>query len=303
MTGVLGKVVGALDARRPDAVVLVDYPVFNLSVARTAHRRGIPVYYFVAPQLWAWANWRVGRYARVVDEALVIFPFEVPFYEAAGLKTSYIGHPSLDGLPVEPPLLDEITARPCPVAVLPGSRRRELDNHLPIFMDVALRLQASHPDVSFHTAHIKDADREQTLAEAEKAGVEVISHGDRVHEVMASCRCAMISSGTATMETAMLGTPMAIFYSITPFEEFLRHTVSVTDYVGQVNLAAGKEVCPEILQTDTDPGRLHDAMEPLLTDTPTFRRQTEEIAAIRARISPGAVNRAADILANRLARS
>jgi lipid-A-disaccharide synthase len=124
LLGLLRRVAGALDKRRPDVVVLVDYPGFNLFVARLAKKRGIPVVYFVAPQLWAWAPWRVKRFARVVDEAHVIFPFEEAFFGAAGIETHWVGHPLIDGLPSEPPILPAIADLPRPVALLPGSRRR-----------------------------------------------------------------------------------------------------------------------------------------------------------------------------------
>src|SRR6185436_8015373 len=154
MFGVLRQTAGLLDARRPDAVVIVDYPGFNLYVARLAHRRGIPVIYFVAPQLWAWAPWRARRFARVVDEALVIFPFEEAFWRDAGLDAHYVGHPLLDTLPRDEAALaavrdPAITARPRPVALLPGSRPREVSAHMPLLLAAAKELLGRHPDCSF----------------------------------------------------------------------------------------------------------------------------------------------------------
>src|SRR6185436_12424531 len=142
MFGVLRQTAGLLDARRPDAVVIVDYPGFNLYVARLAHRRGIPVIYFVAPQLWGWAPWRARRFARVVDEALVIFPFEAGFYRAAGLPATWIGHPLLDGLPATDAAIaaardPAIASLPRPVALLPGSRPREIAAHMPLLLGAA----------------------------------------------------------------------------------------------------------------------------------------------------------------------
>jgi lipid-A-disaccharide synthase len=295
------RVAGALDASRPDAVILVDYPGLNLSVARMAHRRGIPVYYFVAPQLWAWAPWRARRFARCVDEALVIFPFEVPFFERAGIRTTYIGSPAMDQLPVELPLDPSITAEPRPVAILPGSRPREVREHLPIMLAAARALKERFDDVTFHSAHITPSARDATLAAAKTAGITVTVHENRVHTVMASCRCAIIASGTATLETALLGTPMVIFYRTTNFEERFRKFIVISDFIGQVNLVAGREICPEIIQNHDDPAAIIAATEPLLSDTPEYLEMVQAIATVQARAGTrGAVERAAALIDDRL---
>lgn len=301
LMGVLRRVAGVLEARRPDAVILVDYPGLNLSVARMAHRRGIPVYYFVAPQLWAWAPWRARRFARSVDETLVIFPFEVPFFEGAGIRATYIGSPAMDQLPATSAVDAAIADQPCPVAILPGSRPRETREHLPILLAAAKALVERHPEATLHSAHITASARTETAAAARAAGVEVTIHDDRVHAVMASCRLALIASGTATLETALLGTPMVIFYKTTKFEETLRRYLVVSDFIGQVNLVAGHEVCPEIIQDHDAPDALIAAAEPLLTDTPEYLRMQREIGRVQQLAGRrGAVQRAAEILHDRL---
>jgi lipid-A-disaccharide synthase len=301
LIGLLRTVAGAFDARRPDAVVLVDYPGLNLFVARLAHRRGIPVIYFVAPQLWAWAPWRVRRFARVVDEAFVIFPFEEAFFRNAGMSAEHVGHPLLDALPDSPPTVTDISDRPRPVALLPGSRRREVRHHMPLLLETARSLAERHPDVSFHTAHVSPAERDNMCAAAEAAGVVLHVHDDDVHGVMASCRCALVASGTATLETAMFGTPLVVFYRITPLEERMRRWLLVPPYIGQVNLVTDQDVTPEVLLPDDAPAPLTAAAEPLLTDTETYRRQRAALDELRAASQgPGAVERAAELLAARL---
>ena len=301
LLGLLRTVAGALDARRPDAVVLVDYPGLNLFVARLAARRGIPVVYFVAPQLWAWAPWRVRRFARVVDEALTLFPFEVPFFREAGLEAHHVGHPLLDRLPDPPPRRADIADRPRPVALLPGSRGREVRHHMPLLLPTARRLLETHPDASFHTAHVSAVERENMTRAAAEAGVPLHVHDDDVHGVMASCRCALVASGTATLETAMFGTPLVVFYRITPMEERMRRWLLVPPWVGQVNLVAGRELTPEVLLPDDDPTPLIDAALPLLDDGEAFLRQRDELEALRARhLHPGAVDAAAERLLARL---
>ena len=300
LLGLLRRVAGALDKRRPDVVVLVDYPGFNLFVARLAKKRGIPVVYFVAPQLWAWAPWRVKRFARVVDEAHVIFPFEEAFFGAAGIETHWVGHPLIDGLPAEPPILPAIADLPRPVALLPGSRPREVHAHMTLLLRTAQALKERHHDISFHTAHVSAEERANMAKAAEEAGLDLQIHGNQVHEVMASCRCALVASGTATLETAVLGTPLVVFYRITPTENQMRKVLLVPPFIGQVNLVSGREVTPELLLTDEDPQPLIEALEPLLTDTQTWAKQRADISALRNQsLEKGAIERSAELLAPR----
>ena len=303
LLGLLRRVAGILDARRPDVVVLVDYPGLNLYVARLAHRRGIPVVYFIAPQLWAWAPWRARRFARVVDEALVLFPFEQGFFRRAGMAAHHIGHPVLDGLPAAPPLRREITQLPAPVALLPGSRRREVATNLPIMLAAAAALHARQPQTSFHSAHVDSRRRDEMAALARAAGVALQIHADDVHGVMASCRCAAVASGTATLETAALDTPLVVFYRITRGEELIRRHLLVAPWISQVNLVAGREVVQELLPCHDDPGPLSLTLEQLL-DEGTAAQQRRDLEEVRAAaLGPGAVERAAAHIAPRLSQA
>jgi lipid-A-disaccharide synthase len=309
LLGVLRRVAGILDARRPDAVLIVDYPGLNLYVARLAAARGIPVVYFVAPQLWAWAPWRVRRFARVVDEALVIFPFEVAYWRDAGVPATFIGHPLLDALPHDAAALaavrdPAITSLPRPVALLPGSRPREVRDHMPLFLAVARRLLATRPDATFHAAHVSPEQRGHIAAHARAAGVPLQLHDDRVHAVMSSCRCALVASGTATLETALLGTPLVLTYSVKASALRLSRLLAVTPYIGMVNLVAGRPLAPEVILKAGQPDAaelLAAALLPLLDDSPEWRAQKASIVELRRRTSgPGAIERAAQHLAARL---
>ena len=301
LLGLLRRVAGIFDARRPDVVVLVDYPGLNLFVARLAARRGIPVVYFIAPQLWAWAPWRVRRFARVVDEALVLFPFEVGFFRRAGIEAHHVGHPVLDGLPPSPPVRAAIAERPCPVALLPGSRRREVAAHMPILLGAAKRLLERRPELSFHAAHVSAERRTEMAEAAERAGVELQLHGDDVHGVMASCRCAAVSSGTATLETFALGTPLVVLYRLTRTEQLMRRALLLPPWVSQVNLVLGREAVPELLPTDDDAAPLVARLAPLLDDSPQYAAQRAAIDELRRVCGgPGAVEHAAQHLARRL---
>ncbi len=310
MLGVLRRAAGVLDARRPDAVILVDYPGLNLYVARLAAARGIPAICFVAPQLWAWAPWRVRRFARVLDEALVIFPFEVAFWRQAGVSAHHIGHPLLDGLPhdvagVRAARDPALAALPRPVALLPGSRPREVLEHMPLFLAAAKLLLARHPDATFHAAHVSPVERENLAAHARAAGVPLQVHGDRVHAVMSSCRAALVASGTATLETALLGTPLVVVYHVSPALRRVGQLLVIPPFIGQVNLVAGRAIAPELVLAHGDPqapAAVAEAALPLLADTPAWQAQRRALAELRARTSgPGAIERAAQHLARRLA--
>lgn len=301
LLGLLRRVAARFDESPPDRVVLVDYPGLNLQIARLAHRRGIPVTYFVAPQLWAWAPWRARRFARVVDEALVIFPFEVPFFEGAGLTAHYVGHPLLDKLPGESCRRADISERPCPVALMPGSRPREVREHMPLLLEAAAILAAERPELSFHAAHVSALERDNMAAAAERLGVELQIHGDDVHGVMASCHCAAVASGTATLETAMLGTPLVVFYKVSSFELALTRWLLVPEHIGQVNLVAGRELTPELRLSEHDPAAVADALRPLLDEGAAWTAQRRGLEELRGQVGAGgAVERAARHLAARL---
>lgn len=308
MLGVLRRTAGVLDARRPDAVILVDYPGLNLYVARLAAARGIPAIYFVAPQLWAWAPWRARRFARVLSEALVIFPFEVAFWRSAGVPARYIGHPLLDGLPHDEAGLlarrdPAITALPRPVALLPGSRPREVRELMPLLLAAARHLLAAHPDASFHCAHVSAVERANIERHAAQAGLPLVLHGDRVHAVMSSCRAALVASGTATLETALLGTPHVLVYRLSPAFYRVAQQLIVTPFVGQVNLVAGRAVTPEVVVRAAGPDEARlvaQAALPLLSDGPQADAQRSAFAELRRRVGTGAVEAAAQHLAVRL---
>jgi lipid-A-disaccharide synthase len=272
LLGVLRRTAGILDARRPDAVLIVDYPGLNLYVARLAAARGIPVIYFVAPQLWAWAPWRVRRFARVLDEALVIFPFEVAFWREAGVKATLIGHPLLDALPrgeaalaaVRDPAIASLAAARracCPAA---GRARCATTCRSSCRSHGSCSPRGRTRPSTRPTSH--RSERENIEAHARAAGVPLQVHGDRVHAVMASCRCALVASGTATLETALLGTPLVLTYSVKASALALSRVLAVTPYIGMVNLVAGRCLAPELILQAGQPDaaqRLAHALLPL----------------------------------------
>jgi lipid-A-disaccharide synthase len=288
------------DRARPDAAVLVDYPDFNLRLAAELRRRGIPVIYYVSPQVWAWRPGRIRQIRERVAHMIVIFPFEEELYQQAQVPVTFVGHPLVDV--VQPPGdpagflrsqgLDP--ARPV-IALLPGSRRKEVAHNLPPLAGAVRQLAGERPDLQFLLAeapHLPDA-----LLTGALAGLPVTRVPDRAHDVVGSATAAIVASGTATVETALLGTPMVVVYRISPLTYALgRRFVKVSQFA-MVNLIAGRTVVPELMQGDYRPERVAAEVRRLLeTDAGAVMRTGLE--DVRARLGGGgASQRAAEVVA------
>jgi lipid-A-disaccharide synthase len=231
-------------ARRPQVAVLVDSPDFNLPLARHLAQAGIPVVIYISPQLWAWRAGRVRRIRRDVRRVLCILPFEVDFYQRHGVPAEFVGHPLVDELA---PVMRELPARaPNALALLPGSRWHEVESLLPAMLAAARKLRAPMPDLSVRLIVAPGLDPERVRALVAGAAVELVAF-DR-HRALASCSAALVASGTATLECALLGVPMVVGYRLHPLSYLLaRHLVRVP-HVALVNLVAGEAVAPELVQ-------------------------------------------------------
>ncbi len=285
----------------PDVVVPVDYPGFNVRLSRLARRRGVPVCYHVVPQYWAWAPWRARRLAAAVDLGLVTLPFEPEFFEKAGLATRFVGHPLADRL-ADAPAAEDGKARI--VGLLPGSRRREIEANLPWQLDAArklaarlgepLRLRAVHPDPA-RRAQI------EAVAHAHGSALEV---GDEpLPALLAQCRIALATSGTATLEAALLRVPTVVVYRITAFMRAARPFALLAPYVSLANLLTGQELFPEFV-TDRDPSEAMAAAAERLYRTGVIReRCLRELDELRRRLLVrGTAGRAADAILERIGR-
>lgn len=285
---------------RPDVAVLIDYPDFNLRLAREFKRLGIPVVYYVSPQLWAWRPGRIRQVKRDVAKMLVLFPFEEKVYRDAGVLVTFVGHPLVEEVYPEPDASKRAAtladlgfdpARPL-IALLPGSRRKEVAFNLPPLVGAVSLLRARRPDLQFALAaapHVTD----EVLAEASTAGIRIVR--DRVREILRVARVALVASGTATVETALSGAPMVVVYRLSPLTYALgKPFVRVTNYA-MVNLIAGRVVVPELIQHDFTPERVADEASNLIDDGPARLAMLDALADVRARLgAPGATKRAAD---------
>jgi lipid-A-disaccharide synthase len=294
---VFRDVLAEVDLHRPDVAVLLDYPDFNLRLARELHRRGIPVVYFVSPQIWAWRRGRIRAIRATVARMLVLFPFEEPLYRAAGVPVTFVGHPLVELVKPEltrTALLTELgldAKRPL-LAVLPGSRPAEIAHNLPVVAEALRRVQARRPDVQLVLALAPALDVSTLRAHLHGLDVRIVA--ERTHAIVSGADAAIVASGTATVETAILGTPMVVVYRLSWLTYLLgRPFVSVPHYA-MVNLIAGQRIVPELMQGDFTAPNVEREVMRLLDDRDYTSRMRTELAAVRARLGgPGASGRAA----------
>lgn len=280
-------------AGRPDVAVLVDSPDFNLPLARALRRRGVPAMIYISPQLWAWRAGRVRRIRRDVRKVLAILPFEVPFYESRGVNAEYVGHPLVDEL--QPLLADPPEREEGTVALLPGSRWHEVRSLLPVMVEAMYRVRGRRPGLRARLVVAPGLDRERVRAALGEAAGWVELVAEKRHCVLASSTAALVASGTATLECALLGVPMVVGYRLHAGTYMLaRHLVRVP-FVSLVNLVAGRRVVPELIQNALSPAAAAAALESLLGSAGAEQR--EGLAEVRDRLGPpGASERAASAI-------
>jgi len=289
-----------LRERKPDLLVLIDFPEFNLRLARLAKGLGIPVLYYVSPQIWAWRRGRVRQIARLVDQMAVVFPFEVSFYEQYGVKVSFVGHPLLNavrvvhGREVVLPKLGLDPAKPT-VALLPGSRRREVEFHLPVMLEAAARLRRER-DVQFVCVRASTVDAQDVACMLKKSSFSMPVVETERYDALNAADLVWTASGTATLETALLLKPMIIVYRLSRLTYLLARLLVKVDHIGMVNLIADERIVPELVQDDLKPERIIEESRILLDNQTVRVRIVEKLTRLRERLgSPGAADRVAEM--------
>ena len=300
--GIRYRLTRGLLAERPDVYIGVDASEFNLGVEHRLKQAGIPAIHYVSPQIWAWRGWRIRRIARSVNHILVMFPFEAPLYEKAGVPVTYVGHPLADLIPLEPKKHEARAALKLPagkliVALLPGSRRSELKYMASRFILAAHRFRQEVPDVHFVCPTVTRDTRdmfERTLHEEQRTDLPLTLLFGHSHEALAAADLALVASGTATLEAALFKTPMVITYRQSPFTSVLMHWMFYLPYVGLPNVLAREKLVPELLQDDANPAALAGALLSLLRDTAAQRRQVERFRDFHELLRQNAAEKAAD---------
>jgi lipid-A-disaccharide synthase len=287
-----------LRSRTPDVVVLIDYPGFNLRFARKAKRHNIKVLYYISPQVWAWHKSRVQRMRRVVDRMKVVFPFEVDIYQQEGINVEFVGHPLAERIGTSVPrerFFQQHGLDPARkvLALLPGSRRQEIENIFPVLLTAARRLKAeleiqvvvgvaSNLGSSFLRGFLHDA-ADVTLVE------------NATYDVMAYANAAIVTSGTATLETGWFGTPMAVVYKTSPLTYVIGRALVGVPHIGLVNIVAGEKIVPEFVQHELNVGNLVREMTRQLTDEDYVTTMRAKLSIMKEKIGePGASARVAD---------
>ena len=302
IAGIRRRLAARLLAERPAAFIGVDASDFNLDLARTLKDAGIPAIQYVSPSIWAWRGWRIRRVVRSVSHLVVLFPFEPALYEKTGLQVTYVGHPLADQIPMEP---DKAAARNelrVPVgrrvvALLPGSRRSELHHMADLFVKTARRLLQDLPDVHFVVPTASRATRElfqQALRHNDAAGLPLSLLFGHPHEALCAADVALVASGTATLEAALIKTPMIITYRQSALSWMAMRRMGYLPYVGLPNILAGGPLVPEFLQDKATPGALANALLELLHDAGAQRRQIAKFHEIHVLLRQETARKAAE---------
>jgi lipid-A-disaccharide synthase len=310
--GEFRKLVRAIGERKPDAAVLIDSPAFHFKVARELKRRGIPAIYYVAPQLWAWRSGRVRLVRRYFKKALVIFPFEEQWYRERGVRAEFVGHPLAD---LEPPKVSReefaqthnLNPRKTWIALLPGSRFREIDSNLPVILSAADLMGRENQYVVPLPPEMARELKESLeigaagIRDRSMKGLPTFSLTHDARAALYYTRAAVVASGTATVEAAMMGTPMVVVYRVSPLTWALGRPLVHVKNFAMVNLIAGEQVVPELIQANFTAENVAAKLREILPDGPVREKMKDDLARVRTRLKSGsdsrsAADRAADVV-------
>ena len=283
----------------PDLLILVDFPDFNLHVASTAKKNKIPILYYISPQIWAWRRGRVKKIGKLVDHMAVILPFEEEFYKEQHIPVTFVGHPLMENsLPSKDALSEKWLGNMPVVGLLPGSRHGEIARHLPIMLEAARILFQKVKPIKFVISLAPDVEEKYIKDMVKKfsgTGTFEIVSGD-VRKIFEKSKIVIAASGTVTLEAAISGTPMVIIYKVSPVSYFLGKNLIRVQHIGLVNLIAGKEIVPELIQEAASPAGIANTVFKMLNDPSTLKTLSLELLSIRNKLGgPGASNRVADI--------
>ncbi len=276
----------------PDLLILIDYPDFNLRLAKVARKAGVRILYYISPQVWAWRVGRVKKIGRVVDRMAVVFPFEVPFYEREGVPVSFVGHPLADAVH---PTMTRAEAQDCfaldpsrrTVGLFPGSRRNEIRNLLPTILAAAGLLKERFPGLQFILPLASSLAMSDIAPYLEDSGLEIKVVEGQGYDVMQVCDAIVTVSGTVTLEIALMGVPMVIIYRVSPLTYHVGKRLIKVDHIGLCNIVAGERVVQELIQDEAEPERIAAEIEKILDDGDYAAAMTAKLKTVKERLGSG----------------
>ncbi len=296
-----------IDATSPDAVVLVDYPGFNLKLAPELKKRGIPVIYYISPQIWAWWKGRIKTIKRFVDKMIVVFKFEEALYKDVGVDVSFVGHPLLES--VHPKFLRKdflnrlgLSSQKLTIGLVPGSRKMEVERILPILLESAKIIRQSLSQTQFVISRAPALAREsfeKIIRKFSYAGFPVVLCENQTYDILNICDFALVASGTATLETAIMQTPMGVVYKVSFLNWLIARFLIRLPFIGLVNVVAQKLIVPEFVQFRARPSLIAKATLQILSNQEKLNKIKADLEMVRKGLgSPGASHRAAEIILN-----
>ncbi|HRY37523.1 MAG TPA: lipid-A-disaccharide synthase [Smithellaceae bacterium] len=303
---ILAMMKKSLDDDRPDLVILIDFADFNLRLAKAAKKKGIKVFYYISPKVWAWRKTRINQIKKFVDRMAVIFPFEVDTYAAKGYTVNYVGHPLVEMVKSHDTKQDsrkkiDITENKTTIALLPGSRLSEVTKLLPEMVLAAEIVAQKIPDIQF-VLPLADTIEEKIIFDLTKGSslkIKVIA--GKTYDVISSADLAIVASGTATLETGLLGVPMIILYKFSPFTALIARMLITPQPIGLVNIIAGKMIAPELLQQEANANRIASEALAILLNEEKKQEIIAQLQDIRIKLGEaGAARRAAQIACDML---
>jgi len=298
-----------LKSLKPDLLIIIDFPDFNLNVAATAKKTGVPVLYYISPQVWAWRPGRVKKIRKLVDHVAVILPFEGEFFRKHQIQASFVGHPLLDThIHLGKSSIEENNEDIPVIGLLPGSRDREIAQLLPVMLQSAKILLESDKNMKFIVSVAPAIERKwvETIVEKHRGEYDFELVSDTVENVLRRCRLAVVASGTVTLEAAIFGIPMIIIYKVSPVTYWLGRLLvrSRVKCFGLVNLIAGREISPELLQGEVSSKKIADMAFAMLSDVSGLEKMRNELSELKDMLGgPGASMRVANIALNMLEKS
>ena len=277
------RMVAVARERKPDAAVLIDFPDFNLRLASKLHEMGVPVVYFVSPQLWAWKQRRIWRVKKFVDRMLVIFPFEQDYYRERGVNAEYVGHPLADLAPPQIPreaLAREHGLDPAKhwIALLPGSRKKEVLLNLPVMLEAAGKLGSEY---EFLVPVASTLSHEWMEEQIGSTRVHLVSDA---RSALLHARASVVASGTATVEAALIGNPFIVVYRVSGLSYAIGKRLVKVKNFGMINLIAGREIVPELIQTNFTAKNVVEQLSKLISDGPGRNRMIRELENVQSKL-------------------